>query len=65
LAIAAKDLLRQTRTRYCATCIHLVLYAPAGFCLFLGQRLNALGDIVAYERKPEGGYCPSVCLRTR
>jgi SMODS-associated and fused to various effectors sensor domain/CHAT domain len=65
LAIAAKDVLRQARTRYRAACLHLILYAPAGFCLFLGQRLNALGEIVAYERKPEGGYCPAVRLRTR
>lgn len=65
LAIDTQELLREVRTQYDATCIHLVLYAPAGFCLFLGQRLNALGDIVAYERKLEGGYCPSVRLRTR
>lgn len=65
LAIATTDLLRRCRIQYQASCLHLVLYAPAGFCLFLGQRLNALGEIVAYERKSAGGYCPAVRLRTR
>lgn len=44
--------------------IHLILCGPAAFALFLGQRLNALGDIVTYERTAEEGYQPSVTLRT-
>jgi len=65
LSIAAKDLLARSRSDYKATKLHLVLYTPAAFCLFLGQRLNALGDIIIYERKPEGGYLPAMQLRTR
>ena len=44
--------------------IHLVVYAPAAYCLFLGQRLNALGKIVTYERSIDGGYKRSVTLQT-
>lgn len=42
----------------------MVLYVPATLCLFLGQRLNALGEVVTYERTVHGGYQPSVMLRT-
>jgi hypothetical protein len=64
LAISAKDLLRRSKQKYQADRIHLVLYGPAGFSLFLGQWLNALGDIVTYERNEEGGYQSSVLLNT-
>jgi hypothetical protein len=64
LAISAKDLLRRFKQKYQADRIHLVLYGPAGFSLFLGQWLNALGDIVTYERNEEGGYQSSVLLNT-
>lgn len=64
LAVRAKDLMRDARNKYAAKQIHLVLYAPATFCLFLGQRLNALGRILTYERTAEGGYQLSVTLST-
>lgn len=64
LAIRAKELIRNSRNTYRARRTHLVLYAPATYCLFLGQRLNALGEIVTYERATEGGYQPSVTLKT-
>ena len=64
LANEARKLLKQERQNHGARCIHLVLYGPAGFALFLGQRLNALGTIVTYERSHDGGYQPSVVLHT-
>lgn len=64
LAVRAKDLIRAFRNRYRASQTHLVLYAPATFCLFLGQRLNALGRIVTYERTVEGGYQASLTIST-
>lgn len=64
LAVRAKELIRASRNRYRASQTHLVLYAPATFCLFLGQRLNALGRIVTYERTQEGGYQASLILST-
>jgi hypothetical protein len=64
LANEARKLLKQERQRHGARCIRLVLYAPAGFALFLGQRLNALGTIVTYERTRDGAYQPSIVLHT-
>jgi len=64
LAVRAKELIRASRNSYRANQTHLVLYAPATFCLFLGQRLNALGRIVTYERAVEGGYQLSLTLAT-
>ncbi|MGP1372287.1 MAG: TIR domain-containing protein [Almyronema sp.] len=64
LAIHAKDLIRQYRRQYKAKKVHLILICPAFFALVLGQHLNALGQILAYERTEEGSYQVSVCLRT-
>lgn len=64
LAISAKTVMRESKQRYSGQRIHLVLYAPASFCLFLGQRLNALGTIVTYERALDGTYQQSVVLET-
>lgn len=64
LAIRAKELIRACRNKYRANRTHLVLYAPATFCLFLGQRLNAVGEILTYERTTEGKYHASVTLIT-
>ena len=64
LAVHAKELIRDCRRKYLAARTHLVLYGPATFCLFLGQRLNALGEILTYERTVEGGYQVSMSLKT-
>jgi hypothetical protein len=64
LAIHAKDLIRKYKVTFKASQIHLVVYAPASYCLFLGQKLNALGTIVTYERDSNEGYKPSVTLQT-
>lgn len=64
LAKHAKEFIRSCIQEYDSPRIHLVVYAPAAYCLFLGQRLNALGRIVTYERTSEGGYKPSVIIQT-
>lgn len=64
LAESAKDLIRRARSRYEARRVHLIVFAPAGFALFLGQRQNALGTIVTYERGGPAGYRESVTLET-
>ncbi|MBV6628143.1 MAG: SAVED domain-containing protein [Rivularia sp. (in: Bacteria)] len=64
LAISAKEIIRQYRQKYRASCTHLVLYAPFSFCLFLGQRLRAVGDVICYERVADWNYQPSVKLCT-
>jgi hypothetical protein len=64
LAIHAKEIIRQYRQKYEATDTHLVLYAPLGFCLFLGQRLRVVGDVICYERVTDRNYQPSVKLYT-
>jgi len=63
-AVHTKELIRTLRVKYQAKRTHLILYAPASYCLFLGQRLSALGDIATYERTIEGGYQTSLTLRT-
>jgi hypothetical protein len=64
LASHAKELIRQYRAQYGATSLHIVPYAPATFCLFLGQKLNALGRIVTYERTADGDYQESLTILT-
>jgi hypothetical protein len=64
LAIHAKELIRELRIKYGASRTHLILYTPASYSLFLGQYLNALGDIVTYERDVDGNYKQSITLRT-
>jgi SMODS-associated and fused to various effectors sensor domain len=64
LALDAKDLIRRYRHKYRANCIHLILFAPVGFCLFLGQRLRVVGDVVCYELVADKNYQPSVKLVT-
>lgn len=64
LAIHAKEIIRQYRHKYDAICTHLVVYAPVSFCLFLGQRLRVVGDVICYERVADRNYQPSVKLCT-
>lgn len=64
IAVQCKDLIRDYRVQSKAERIGLVLYCPASLALFLGQRLNALGEIVAYERRMSGGYQKSVIIQT-
>jgi hypothetical protein len=64
VAVQCKDLMREYRVRSNAERIGLVLYCPASLALFLGQRLNALGEIIAYERRMSGGYQKSAVIQT-
>ncbi|AKQ70367.1 hypothetical protein A176_007279 [Myxococcus hansupus] len=63
-AVQAREQLRRERNALRTTVTHLILYAPAACCLFLGQRLNAVGPVVAYERTGTGGYAPALTLQT-
>jgi SMODS-associated and fused to various effectors sensor domain len=64
IAMQVKELMRQTRIRSGAERIGLILYSPASVALFLGQRLNALGEVIAYERRIAGGYQEAVVIQT-
>lgn len=64
LAINATEMIHKYRQKYKATCTHLVLYAPVSFCLFLGQRLRVVGDVICYERVADRNYQPAVKLCT-
>jgi SMODS-associated and fused to various effectors sensor domain/CHAT domain len=64
LAIHAKELIRKCKLDYKASQVHLVVYGPGAYCLFLGQRLNAVGTIITYERALSGDYNRSVTLQT-
>jgi hypothetical protein len=63
-AVQARELLRRARAHWRVGAIHLLLYAPASCCLFLGQRLNAIGTVVTYERTATGGYATALTLET-
>lgn len=63
-AVQAREHLRRARVRWRVGVIHLLLYAPASCCLLLGQRLNAVGTVVAYERTSAGGYVAALTLET-
>ncbi len=59
LAIHGKALMDSYRGT--APRLHVIMSAPAGFALFLGQQLNALGEIVTYEYMPkDASYCPAM-----
>ncbi|MFE4108666.1 SAVED domain-containing protein [Almyronema epifaneia] len=49
LAVQAKDMIRNYKHEYNADCIHLIIFAPAAYALFLGHYLNRLGEIIVYE----------------
>ncbi|MCE9671839.1 dsDNA nuclease domain-containing protein [Myxococcus stipitatus] len=63
-AVQAREHIRRARNAYRTTSTHLIPFAPATSCLFLGQRLNALGTVVTYERTVSGGYVPFLTLET-
>jgi hypothetical protein len=65
LATQAVELIRDYRDKYEIQKTHLVVFSPMSFSLFLGQRLNSLGEIITYERTSDGGYQASVILKTR
>jgi hypothetical protein len=60
VAIDIKEQIRQIRAHYDLDQIWLFLYCPASLALFLGQRLNALGKIVLFERDSKNTYTESI-----
>ena len=63
LAAHAKSLMQHYRQHFRASRIHIILYSPASFSLFLGQHLNALGKVVAYEwDKDKEKYLPAISV---
>lgn len=64
LAVSGKNVLRHARSSAKATTLHLVVFGPLSFALFLGQQLNSLGTVVTYERNSEGGYQAAATLKT-
>lgn len=56
-AVALADeivvLIRDARERYRGERTHIILRAPEGFCLFVGQRLAHVGNVVIYEHESE------------
>ncbi|MCP3103975.1 SAVED domain-containing protein [Myxococcus sp. K15C18031901] len=63
-AVQAREHIRRARNAHRTTSTHLLPFAPSTSCLFLGQRLNALGRVVTYERTLSGGYVPFLTLET-
>ena len=65
LAIEAGERIAQLKEKYGATHTHIILRSPAGFALFLGQQLNAVGTVTVYELISERSYRAAVQLQTR
>lgn len=59
----AKRIIREVRDLYEAERVHLFLSGPLGIAVFLGQQLNALGEVQCYEEQSKG-YVKSCLLRT-
>lgn len=64
LAVSGKNVLRQARSVAKAKTLHLVVFGPLSFALFLGQQLNSLGTVVTYERDSDGGYLAAAIVKT-
>jgi hypothetical protein len=64
LAVSGKNILRKARSSAKAKTLHLVVFGPLSFAMFLGQQLNSLGRVVTYERNSVGGYQSAATLKT-
>jgi hypothetical protein len=64
IANQAKEQIRRFRLDSGLSAVHLVLYCPSTIALFLGQRMNALGEVHTWERSGDGSYQPSVTIST-
>jgi len=58
-AAAAKDAIALELSGTGARVLHLFVAGPAPLALFLGHRLNALGQVQCYEWRGPGEYSPS------
>lgn len=64
LARRGKELLQSIKQETGAYRLHLIVFCPLSYALFLGQQLNALGTIITYERTQGGGYQAAATLMT-
>ncbi len=60
----AKSIIQEMISRTQAKKIHLFFAGPAQFALFLGHRLNTLGEIQCYEWVSVDRYVPTVLIST-
>ena len=58
----AKSMIQEFVSESQAKKIHLFFAGPATFALFLGHRLNTLGEIQCYERISPNTYVPTVLI---
>ena len=63
-AAAAKEAITRELSATGARVLHLFLAVPAPFALFLGHRLNAVGEVQCYEWVGEGSYVPTCRFST-
>ena len=59
--VKAKQIINESVAAVGAKKIHLFIAVPAQFALFLGHRLNAMGEIQCYEYQDANVYIPT-CL---
>ena len=59
--VKAKQIINESVAAVGAKKIHLFIAVPAQFALFLGHRLNAMGEIQCYEYQDANVYVPT-CL---
>lgn len=60
----AKDAISGEMSAAGARVLHLFIGAPAPFALFLGHRLNAIGEVQCYEWVGSGTYAPACRMKT-
>ena len=60
----AKQMINESGAAVGAKKIHLFIAVPAQFALFLGHRLNAMGDIQCYEYRNTNVYVPTCLIST-
>ena len=60
----AKQMINESVTAVGAKKIHLFIAASAHFALFLGHRLNAMGEIQCYEYQNVNVYVPTCLIST-
>lgn len=63
-AAAAKEAITRELSATGARLLHLFVAVPAPFALFLGHRLNAVGEVQCYEWVGEGSYVPTCRFST-
>lgn len=65
LAMQVKERLRSLRAEHhLPPRTHIFLASPVAFAVFLGQALNAVGEVLSYERTPDESYQLTATLPT-